>query len=157
MANERKCTWRSDFARRCGSLILAPVSRCLANRFWIEVFLCLLLLSQIASSQTNTGLEEVLVQKQPGQMYESKGEVLFKPVLGAETNAAVPQPVGFNEVLRTLAFSEAAMRLSDHSHLRLWQLTRLQIIRQPLLTNIPTIKLYRGQIRSTSRGRVSTP
>jgi len=116
-----------------------------------------LLLAETAFSQTTarSGFEEVLTREQPGQMYEKQGVVRFKSAAGTETNAAVPQPLGFGEALRTLELSGAAMRLTDQTYLRLWQLTRLEIVRRPLVTNAPIIKLYQGQIRSTSRARAS--
>ena len=119
----------------------------------------LLFLAEVALSQTNapSGFEELLVRGQPGQMYEKQGAVRFKPAVGSETNAAVPQPLGFGEALRTLELSGAAMRLTDQTYLRLWQLTRLQILRRPLATNAPIIKIYQGQIRSTGRGRIGIP
>src|SRR6266581_7744656 len=101
-----------------------------------------------SSADSAPGFEEVIAQRQPGQMYEKLGvgHVRFKPAVGSETNAAVPQPLGFDEALRTLELSGAAVRLSDQSYLRLKELTRLEIVRQPLHTNAPMLKVHSGQV-----------
>jgi tetratricopeptide (TPR) repeat protein len=97
--------------------------------------------------------EEVIKKELPGQMYESVGEVRFKPALGSETNAIVPQPLSFEEALRTLELSGAAVRLEDLSYVRMKEMTRLEILRQPLHTNAPSLKIHTGQAYVTSRKR----
>src|SRR5262249_11196385 len=101
------------------------VGRQAKHTAWVAIFhqtelgciLFALLLAQPAFSQTNIpfGFHELLTREQPGQMYEKQGEVRFKPATGTETNASLPQPVGFDETLRTLAFSGAVMRLTDQT------------------------------------------
>jgi hypothetical protein len=109
-------------------------------------------LSQAATAPA--GFEELITQ-QPGSLIQTQGMVRFKPAAGTEINAAVPQPLGFGESLRTLELSGAAMRLTDQTHLRLWEMTRLEIIRRPAVTNAPTVRIYQGEIRASSRARGS--
>src|SRR5204863_1231353 len=86
---------------------------------------------------------------------QTQGVVLFKPSTGSEISALVPQPIDFGEGLRTLELSGAAMRLTDQSSLRMKEMTRLEIIRRPAVTNAPTVRIYRGEIRASSRSRGS--
>ncbi|PWU22156.1 MAG: hypothetical protein C5B50_00085 [Verrucomicrobia bacterium] len=101
--------------------------------------------------------EEVLTKQQPAEMYDKLGDVRFKPVSGTEMTAALPQPVGFDEALRTLDLSRAALRLTDLSYVRLKERTRLEIVRQPAATNAPLVKIYHGDAYVMSRGIISIP
>src|SRR6266576_3134674 len=114
-------------------------------------------LTQSSSAAPAGTAQEIITQREPAQMYEKKGDVRFKPAAGAETTSALPQPVGFDEGLRTLSLSGAALRLTDLSHLRLRERTRLEIIRQPNATNAPLLKLDDGEAYMINRDRLGIP
>jgi len=117
----------------------------------------LVLLPKLTLGAPTGGAEEVITQRQTAQMYKKEGDVRFKPFSGTEITAAEPQPVGFDEALRTLDLSGAALRFTDLSELRLKERTRLEIIRQPLSTNAPALRIYHGAAYISGRGRVGIP
>src|SRR5262249_50594792 len=108
------------------------------------------------AAPTNTA-QEVITQRQPVQMYKKLGDVRFKPSRGVEMTAAEPQAVGFDETLRTLSLSWAALHLTDLSPLRLRERTRLEILRQPLATNAPLLKIDDGEAYLINRDRIGIP
>ena len=98
--------------------------------------------------------EEIITGEQPGNVFQKEREVLFKRAAATkEVPVAVPQPLDYDDVLRTLALSRAAVRLTDQSQIRLRELTRLEIRRQPLNTNLPVVRLDEGQIYVSSQGK----
>lgn len=117
-----------------------------------------LLVFALRASAAPPPLLEYLTETQPGVMIQKEGQVRFKPAAAAEIEAAVPQPVTFDEWLRTLDLSRAVVRLRDSSYVRLREFTRLDIRRQRSNPNAPSLSLRDGEIHVTSRGgRIAIP
>ena len=128
------------------NLVAADVSRCAL--LW--VVLGLLVTSPLGAARA---AEELFIREQPGWMFLKERDVRYRPGAAAEFPATVPQPLDYDGILRTLSLSRAAVRLHDQSQLRLRELTRLEIRRQPLNTNAPLVRLHEGQIYVSSRGK----
>jgi len=120
--------------------------------FFLILALTLPTSSVLSQNSTTSRFEQVLRREQPGHMFQKTGVVRFKSVSGIETNATLPQPVDFDEFLRTLEESWAVMRISGQSQLKMHELTRLEIVRRSTATNAPMIYLREGRIRATDRG-----
>lgn len=110
---------------------------------------------QAAQTARSVPLEELLTSELPGQMYEKKGDVRYKSSTGMETNSMLPQLLGFGEQLRTLALSGAALRMRDQTHIRMKELTRLQIQRRLPGTNAPLVRIHSGQLYVISHAKTT--
>lgn len=98
------------------------------------------------------GFDELLIENQPGVMIQKEREVRYRRAAAAEIPAVVPQPLEYDDILRTLVLSRAAIRLNDRSHLRLRELTQLEIRRQTNNPSLPALSLRAGAVHVTSRG-----
>ncbi|MBN2505511.1 MAG: TonB-dependent receptor [Verrucomicrobia bacterium] len=109
-----------------------------------------------AGAPSAPAYEELLTETQPGVMIQKEREVRYKTATAAELPAAVPQPLSYDDWLRTLNLSRATVRLNDRSHLRLSEFTRLEIRRPPTRPRLASLVLHAGAVHVTSRGRPQT-
>ncbi|HWN95840.1 MAG TPA: TonB-dependent receptor [Methylomirabilota bacterium] len=96
--------------------------------------------------------EDVIQRSQPGLMIVKDGSVNFQLLNKEEVPANEPQPLGFGDSLRTLRFSGATVQFNDRTLARVPALTRLSIIARGAQTNLPAVRLYKGEIYVSHRG-----
>lgn len=127
---------------------------------WRQLMVISLLLGLLLGARAGVPNEEVITRDQPGQMYQKRGEVRHKSPATPETAAVPPQPLQYDDRLRTLSFSSASVQLEDQFHLRLRERTRLEIQRQPLDPLTPVARIESGACLVSSGGKsipIETP
>ena len=96
--------------------------------------------------------EQLIQTNQPGRMITKENQVEYiaanRPAILAPTN----QWLDFNDALHTLPLSRATVRLTDWTQLYLKDRSRLEIVRQPVATNAPSLELQEGEMYLSSRG-----
>lgn len=101
--------------------------------------------------------DQIRTSNLPGRVTLTKNDVFHQTVDTTEHIAQVGQWVFCGEGLRTALGAMAKVELANRSPVRLWDRTRLQIVCDPVFTNIPVVRVLGGQTYVINRGPTNAP